>query len=510
MKGNSSSEINKYGPELIFGLVGAVGTDLGNVSDSLVNALNSVGFTSTLIKISSLIGETHIWKKPEIKGQDEHVEEYQKAGNLFRKTLGRADALGLAAIVAIRNERKKSSHHSDKPNPRHAYILRSLKRPEEVDLLRKVYGSGFFLIAAFSPEKKRVDQFANEIAISRNKPLQAEKYRSKAEKLIDTDQVEAHDEFGQNVRDTYPMADVFVDASDRPSMGLDIDRFINILFGYPFHTPRREEYVMFHARAAALRSADPSRQVGAAIANDDGNVIAVGTNEVPKANGGLYWEGDSPDRRDFKLDVDANLEMKKTALEEILLRLEENNWLSKTVSSTPKEQLRDKVVPLMKGTMFMGIGEFGRMVHAEMAAMLDAARRGAPLQRKILYTTTFPCNNCAKHIIACGISRVIYVEPYPKSLAKILHSDEILDDNREVNTGKTAFASFVGIAPRQYLNLFEMVKRKGGKKAHDDWNVKKKEVLPRYPDSNSHLSYVPREKEAVVLLQKPIKKRKGA
>ncbi|MDN3612645.1 hypothetical protein QWZ16_23945 [Vibrio ostreicida] len=26
----------------------------------------------------------------------------------------------------------------------------------------------------------------------------------------------------------------------------------------------------------------------------------------------------------------------------------------------------------------------------------------------------FPCHNCAKHIVASGIKRVVYVEPYPK------------------------------------------------------------------------------------------------
>ena len=42
-----------------------------------------------------------------------------------------------------------------------------------------------------------------------------------------------------------------------------------------------------------------------------------------------------------------------------------------------------------------------------------------------MYVTTFPCHNCAKHIIAAGLERVVYLEPYPKSRAKTLYDEDI-------------------------------------------------------------------------------------
>ena len=69
----------------------------------------------------------------------------------------------------------------------------------------------------------------------------------------------------------------------------------------------------------------------------------------------------------------------------------------------------------------MDLIEFSRTVHAEMAAIVDAARRGVSVQDCNLYTTTFPCHECAKHIVAAGIRRVVYIEPYPKSQALSLH-----------------------------------------------------------------------------------------
>ena len=57
------------------------------------------------------------------------------------------------------------------------------------------------------------------------------------------------------------------------------------------------------------------------------------------------------------------------------------------------------------------------MVHAEMEALLSCARSGVSPVGGTLYSTTFPCHNCAKHIVAAGLRRVVYVEPYPKSRA---------------------------------------------------------------------------------------------
>jgi deoxycytidylate deaminase len=69
-----------------------------------------------------------------------------------------------------------------------------------------------------------------------------------------------------------------------------------------------------------------------------------------------------------------------------------------------------------------------------------------------LYTTTFPCHNCARHIVAAGIGTVYYVEPYSKSLALDLHSDSIsLDDACHE---KVRFLQYQGFAPRTSLRLF--------------------------------------------------------
>ena len=67
-----------------------------------------------------------------------------------------------------------------------------------------------------------------------------------------------------------------------------------------------------------------------------------------------------------------------------------------------------------------------------MEELLFCARNTVDTRRATLYTTTFPCHNCAKHIIAAGIARVVYVEPYPKSKAMEFHGDALVREKSPI------------------------------------------------------------------------------
>jgi len=103
------------------------------------------------------------------------------------------------------------------------------------------------------------------------------------------------------------------------------------------------------------------------------------------------------------------------------------------------------------------ITEYGRAVHAEMDALLTCARLGITVKGRSLFTTTFPCHNCTRHIIAAGLASVTYIEPYPKSRAAALHRDAICFSREEAaKTTRIPFLPFVGIGPRRYLDLFSL------------------------------------------------------
>jgi deoxycytidylate deaminase len=95
------------------------------------------------------------------------------------------------------------------------------------------------------------------------------------------------------------------------------------------------------------------------------------------------------------------------------------------------------------------------LVHAEMDAIISVARANKPgLAGGTLYATTFPCHSCARHIVASGIRRVFYVEPYPKSLALELHRDSVSEAEGEGGK-KVVFLQFSGVAPKNMLVFFK-------------------------------------------------------
>ncbi len=61
--------------------------------------------------------------------------------------------------------------------------------------------------------------------------------------------------------------------------------------------------------------------------------------------------------------------------------------------------------------------EICRGLHAEQNVIIQAALHGIHLGGAELYCTTFPCVQCSKMLINCGIAHIHYVEFYPDDLA---------------------------------------------------------------------------------------------
>ncbi len=293
-------------PELVFALVGAVGTDLARISDALVRSVGRTGYTVHQIHLIELLFAFQRWRKPDPSAWDGRITQRMNMGNEFRELLKRGDALALLTMLRMQSERNETVVPSGR-----AWLLRSLKHPDEVRTLRETYGDNFFLIGAYTERERRIVNLASEIAQSQHASSPG-LFRDKAEALNNRDESEKEDnKLGQNVRDTFPFADVFINCSNGRDIEKGIERFVEIVFDHPNRTPTRDEHGMFHAYGAALRSGDLSRQVGAAITTIEGDIVALGTNEVPKARGGQYWTDDTDDRRDYHLGYESNNRVKR-------------------------------------------------------------------------------------------------------------------------------------------------------------------------------------------------------
>lgn len=432
------------GSELVFGVVYSVGTDYIQVIQNLENHLKIFGYEPEVIRLSDTLEKIpSLGASRAITPEFRRINAFMDAGNKLRVSsreagAREADAVALLGVAEIKSRRNSTGG----PGRRAAYILHSLKHPDEVFTLRKIYGPGFFLIGVHTTEKDRIKHLVEDKGLA----------QEQAEKLLARDSAE-EDSFGQQTRKTFQLADVFVHEGGTA----EINRFVDLVFGKNTTTPFPDEHAMFVAYAASTRSADLSRQVGAAIVSRDGDLISVGANDIPRFGGGLYWpdalgtdEDKRQDQRDWVLGQDYNQTQREEIEEDIIRRIKP------LTGKVDEKALRSA---LRKSRLF-DISEYGRAVHAEMEAIVACGRIGANPRGGTLFSTTFPCHMCAKHIVAAGIERVVYIEPYAKSKAHKMHSDsmEFRDKPGESpsEAGKVRMEHFIGVGPQRFFDLFSM------------------------------------------------------
>ena len=386
---------------------------------------------------STIISQFEPTPKEGWPSEFDRISHYMDLGNEIRETTGDNSILMKGVARQLYLNRDKDDDGLPKPRKRIAYIIKSIKHPDEVEFMRDTYGEGFHLIGITSSNERRIEY------LTKRKGLTPEQ----AELLLERD---ANEDFkqGQHTQDAFQHADYFINITEDVDYTYNsVSRLIDLLFGDPFISPSFDEYAMFMAYASSLRSADLSRQIGAVIAKDN-EILASGANDCPKAGGGLYWPvlkdhgkyEDEPNGRDYMFEkgYDSNKIEQRKIIDSILKTF----GLEATEENISKAQSA-------------GIGdltEYGRVVHGEMEALLTCARNNISCRGATLYATTFPCHNCAKHIIAAGIKRVVYIEPYPKSKAFQFYPAEITDGKAAGD--KIVFEPFTGVGPQRFVDLF--------------------------------------------------------
>lgn len=454
--------------EIFVGIVAALGTDLNATFRQITENLRIMKFETRIIFLSDLIREYR--PNLPLTPEDKRINSLMDAGNDFREKTKRNDFLSLLAINKLKEIRSQNKNRENI-----AYIFKSLKHPEEVKTFREVYQSSFYLVSLYSPRDRRRINLENRVSLSHNKNIDTE-IKNIVDKLLARDVSEKEIKtFGQNTRDTYILADIFIDVTDETKSNESIRRFVNLIFGNPFSYPSNDEFGMFNAFGIAKRSNSLARQVGAAITNQEGEILTTGVNETP-----FLTKSDNDNfRGNYQLGYDPNDQNKTATLKDLLMKLKDLDKLK----DIDVDDLVAEVRPKLKYTKLMNLIEFTTEVHAEMSAIINASKNTISIKDCILYTTTFPCHDCTKHIIAAGITRVVYIESYPKSLAEVLFYDLISVDTSGGLPSTIKFEPFVGIAPRCYLPLFDMKDRKDQTGKVIEWN-----------SSNAQLRYYERSK----------------
>lgn len=464
-----------YDSEIVVGLVGRIGVEMSKVISTLTDTAGALNYEVVHIKLTKSIPDIPFLPKVHDSPIERKYHSYIDACNKLREKTKLQEIMALLAILKIQKHRQAKGNHKS-PAKRTLYVVDQLKRPEEVVLLRSIYGHLFIQISCHSPVDKRKAALVQKIAEAHKASRSHDKWSAEADALIRRDDSEDGVITGQRVADTFPLADVIVDTSNPQSLKEIITRFFHCFFGDFTVSPTVDEYAMNLAHDAGLRSMDLSRQVGAAIISRGGEIACLGCNEVPKAGGGTYWTGDKNDTRDFTKGYDYNTTRKRGMLIDVVLRLKDHKLLATKIADLDEQELEEVLfdgrMSQIKDAQILDTLEFGRGIHAEMCALMDAARNGRPVKDHLLFTTVFPCHNCAKHIVGAGIAEVFYLKPYPKSEASLLYPDSIVTDVDGKRDDRVSFRQFTGITPRRYPWLFEKEKLKDAAGHLRKWDQK--------------------------------------
>lgn len=454
--------------EFVFAVVGHVGSGTSEVAQLLQSVLahpSGGGFDAEILKARDELRKLAS-AEATLAGIKEDTVEYahrlQDLGDSLRQA-GDHAAVARALILRIREVRARKCNvddFGDRPvvpdgTPR-AYILDSIRHPAEVELLRNVYQSAFVLVGVVCDEDVRLQRINRKYSDAGNK---------RAREFMQRD-AKASERYGQRVSDAFHLADIFLDNStDRNTPSGDenehwtipeaLRRLVKIITHAAVVRPTPAETAMHAAHGAQIRSACLSRQVGAALIDGRGNIVSTGTNEVPQAGGGVYGEDlDGDPAHDHRCAYKNKHCSSTREQNELIGELVEQLNRHKALAMPP-----DMVAGILNDSRLRQLLEFSRAVHAEMDALLRAARQGKSTVGTRMFVTTYPCHYCARHIVAAGVDEVQYIEPYPKSRATRLHSDAITSEpvgwtppSRE--GFQVLFRPFVGVAPRLYRRAF--------------------------------------------------------
>lgn len=506
-------------PELVIGLCGPIGSPLNKAYLEFYNIFDEAGYTIHEIKMSSFIVEYFPFLIKENKTQyeqdflDKDLPKFDQKkrkieiGNELRKRYG-STILAECAIKQISIHRQKHiSNGSEKPlspeeimkrvseGKRVVFIINSIKNQAELDLLKNVYRDIFYMIGITSSISDRENYLGEENGMS----------KSQVWELFDKETGEEI-KHGQTVKDTFPQADYFISISPKNTSEIKskIERFFRLVFSTRISIPTIHETAMYIAAASSWNSACLSRQVGAVLTDESGEILSVGWNDVPIYGGGLYQEDkdrseentDSlfynkkyEDKRCFNLVGCYNDSEKNKMSKKIVETLKAENLLNKN-----EIDYVQKAENAIRQSKISSLVEFSRSIHAEMHAIISGCiSSGNRIKNGRLYITTYPCHMCARHIILVGIKEVFYIEPYKKSLTTYLHEDSITDDEevKQKDAHKVHIKQFEGVGPTRYMQLFKMTPNSRKEKLTGQLLKKEEKSTKAIPKNSLFLAAIP-------------------
>lgn len=363
----------------VVGITGAFGSGCTTAAKAL---RDERGFR--LVKLSDMIRARHA------KSHEATREELQRLGDELRRKHGGAilveDALAKVTDAEF-------------------VVLDGIRNVAEIDLLQKRFGHSFTLIAIIAPTETRWHRIEDV-------------YTDRNETWVDFEHDDARDRneetpWGQQVELCVDRSDVFLvnaPPRDQHEFKTQVVAYVDMVTGITRRHPTQEEILMNMAYAASHSSKCLKRHVGAIVVDAFGQVVAVGYNENPLGTNPCVEEPTYGQRcyRDIvRNDHFAGLASMNTRCPSCGKKLPALVGPPWRCPSCEAEGKKTNLEAFFFPDRAMN---WCTAIHAEVWGLLAAGERS---RGGSLYTTTFPCFQCAEKIAQAGIRKVIYTEVYP-------------------------------------------------------------------------------------------------
>lgn len=406
----------------------------------------------------------------EKKGYRAYTLVYQKLGDNLRK-MGRITAIN-----------KRSNKYNKEQSPEYIYFLSeqinafikiirrqhkkereptfvvvdSFRNPMELMFFKERY-AGFYSVAVNANNKDIEHRLINL------KKMSEKDLEKQSRKENGVDSLKKLNYFiSQNIRDCIQKSDIHIhNSTHKESLYRQIIKYVSLMKHPGLITPSLDEKMMQVAYTAKLNSGCLSRQVGAAVTNSNNSLVSIGWNSVA--------EGQTPCLLRNKVELMRNFESKKEQIkaysnyENSEIFYDSIKIHSKPIAKNGVENAFDYKMSfdgLNQSFCFKAIYNKSqndknqvhtRSLHAEENAFLQIAKYGGEaVKGGTLYSTASPCELCSKKTFQLGISRVVYIDPYPG-----ISQSHILNSGADKVRPKTEL--FRGAIGSAYHRLYEQI-----------------------------------------------------
>ncbi len=317
-------------------------------------------------------------------------------------------------------------------------VIDGIRNVGEIAYLRDGYGYRFTLVAVLASNDARWDRIGSAYT---------DKKLTRADFIAD-DQRDKNEEtnYGQQVELCVDKADILIDNTSAliGEFKAKVVEFVDLVTGKKLRGATQSEILMNIAFSTSHSSKCKKRHVGAVIADEKGQVVSAGYNENPLGTHPCIEEPEYG--YECFRDIVRNAQFEKlAAIGAKCPTCGENIIFEKGPPWVCKACLQKKKKTNLEEFFFLDRAmNYCTAVHAEVWAILAAGQRA---RDGVLYTTTFPCSQCAEKIVQTGIKKVVFTEPYP----------DIYGANR-LKFGRIDLEQFEGVRSSSFERIFSQTK----------------------------------------------------